>query len=163
MTNIIKNNSQAYGYKYASLSDIAEQGIEIPKMKTGTEEGIEYVFYYDTDLNEWIRGARVVIPENKSQNKAQQYASAITYARRVSTQMAKQLACTDDQDIEAEQPRATDKQIEYLTKLYSQDELNKITEYYQVANISDLPVDIVSQYISSGKQRNDEKKHNTQR
>ena len=34
---IVANTSKAYGYNYASLGDIANQGFEIPRMKTGTE------------------------------------------------------------------------------------------------------------------------------
>lgn len=87
--NIVANTSKAYGYNYASLGDIALQGFKIPKMKTGTEDGKEYVFYYDTDLKEWIRGAEIVVPENiitrdgkNKMNSAQLYGSALTYARR---------------------------------------------------------------------------------
>ena len=36
---IVANTSKAYGYNYASLSDIANQGFSIPKMKTGTDGG----------------------------------------------------------------------------------------------------------------------------
>ena len=163
---IIKNNTEGYGYKYASLGDIAEQGVEIPKMKTGTDEGIEYVYYYDTDLAEWIRGARVVIPENKGMNNAQLYASAVTYARRVTTQLAKQLACRDDEAIEEtdengemKKPRkATDAQIEYVKKLYSSEEQARICEHYKVEDIADLDQKIISQYIASARARNE--KHN---
>ena len=161
MTNIVKNNSQAYGYKYASLSDIAEQGVEIPKMKTGTEEGIEYVYYYDTELKEWIRGARVVVPDNKQQNKAQQYASGITYARRVTTQLAKQLACSDDQDIETDAPKpASEKQIEYMQKLYSQTDIDRILEHHSVDELEQLDANTVSEYIAMARRRNE--KHNQQ-
>lgn len=105
MADIVANKSKAYGYNYASLGDIAQQGFQIPKMKTGTEDGREYVFYYDSELKEWIRGALVVVPEMKGMNTAQQYGSALTYARRYTTLMALSLACDDDKKLEATAPK----------------------------------------------------------
>ena len=105
MADIVANKSKAYGYNYASLGDIAQQGFQIPKMKTGTEDGKEYVFYYDSELKEWIRGAEVVVPEMKGMNTAQQYGSALTYARRNTTLMALSLACDDDKKLEATAPK----------------------------------------------------------
>ena len=102
---IVKNQSKAYGYNYASLSDIVNQGFEIPKMKTGTEDGKEYVYYLDKELNEWIRGAEIVIPEMKGSNEAQKYGSAITYARRYTCHLALQLACDDDKKVETQAPK----------------------------------------------------------
>ena len=81
---IIKTDSKAYGYNYASLTDIVRQGYELPKMKTGTEDGKEYVYYYDVDLKEWIRGAQVVIPQLKGGNASQQYGAALTSKIRYS-------------------------------------------------------------------------------
>lgn len=98
---IIKNSTQGYGYSYASLGDIASQGISIPKMETRTEaNGKDYIYWYDTDLREWHRGAEIVIPQAKGMNTAQIYASAITYARRVTTHLATGIATADDQNIE---------------------------------------------------------------
>ena len=109
--NIVANTSKAYGYNYASLGDIALQGFKIPKMKTGTEEGREYVYYFDTDLKEWIRGAEIVVPENiisrdgkNKMNSAQLYGSALTYARRYTTLMALSLVCDEDKKLEAQSP-----------------------------------------------------------
>ena len=56
---VIKNSSQAYGYKYTSLADIANAGIKIPKMRTKVTENGEYVDYLDED-NTWQQGARIV-------------------------------------------------------------------------------------------------------
>lgn len=104
MADIVANKSKAYGYNYASLGDIASQGFPIPKMKTGTEDGKEYVFYYDTELKEWIRGAEIVVPQMKSMNTAQMYGSALTYARRYTTLMALSLVCDEDKKLEAQAP-----------------------------------------------------------
>ena len=104
MADIVANKSKAYGYNYASLGDIASQGFPIPKMKTGSEDGKEYVFYYDTELKEWIRGAEIVVPQMKSMNTAQMYGSALTYARRYTTLMALSLVCDEDKKLEAQAP-----------------------------------------------------------
>lgn len=173
MTNIVKNNSNGYGYSYASLGDIVAQGYTLPKMKTDLvfhgEQPIEYIYYYDSDIKEWIRGARVVLPEGKGMNKAQLYGAALTYARRYTALMALQLACSDDEVIEdidesgeKKTPRkASDKQIEYLKKLYNAEEQARIIQHYKVEKFEDLDAGIVSQYIASAQQRNKEyEKHN---
>lgn len=151
MEKIIKNESEGYGYSYASLSDIAKQGHEIPKMKTDTDaNGNEYVYYFDG--NEWQRGARVVIPSNKGMNEAQLYGSALTYARRYTTLMALQLVCDDDKELETSNEVATESQINYLIKLYTQEEIDKMVDYYKLASINELPKQVASQYISNRKQ-----------
>ena len=101
---LVKNNSKAYGYNYASLGDIVKQGFEIPKMRLVVHEGNDYVEYFDG--KEWQLGARVVVPEMKSSNEAQRYGSALTYARRYTAQMALQLVCDDDTKIETQAPKA---------------------------------------------------------
>lgn len=97
-SKIVKTNSKAYSYNYASLADIAEQGFEIPKMRISVHGSGDYVEYFDG--TDWQLGAKIVIPEMKGSNEAQRYASAVTYARRVTTQLALALACQDDQDVE---------------------------------------------------------------
>lgn len=104
MADIVANKSKAYGYNYASLGDIASQGFPIPKMKTGSEDGKEYVYYYDAELKEWTRGAEIVIPQMKSMNEAQRYGSALTYARRYTTLMALSLVCDEDKKLETQPP-----------------------------------------------------------
>lgn len=102
--NVVANKSKAYGYNYASLGDIANQGFEIPRMKTGTENDREYVYCYDKETKEWIRGAEIVIPQMKSMNTAQMYGSALTYARRYSVLMYLGLVCDEDKKLETESP-----------------------------------------------------------
>ena len=117
-SKIVVNDSKGYGYNYASLGDIANQGFKIPKMKTGTENEKEYVYYFDSELKEWIRGAEIVIPENivnssgkNKMNAAQLYGSALTYARRYTTLMALQLACDDDKNLESSPEEIKQKMI----------------------------------------------------
>lgn len=161
---IIKNNSNGYGYKYASLSDIAEQGVELPKMKTGTENGREYIFYYDTDLKDWVRGAAIVVPENKGMNAAQLYASAVTYARRVTVQLARSLACSDDAIIEdttadgdlKTEPKATEKQVNYIKQLYSPEKQAEICKYYKVDQLTELSMNDAKKAIETALKRNEE-------
>ena len=164
MTNIVKNNSTAYGYTYASLSDIAKQGYEIPKMKTVTEDGHEYIAYKDGE--EWIRGAEIIIPESERMNKAQLYGAALTYSRRYTALLALQLACEDDKTIEdidengerKTYPKCSKKQADYLEKLYDAENIAKMLAYYKVEQLSDLNTNQANEAISKALKRNE--KHN---
>ena len=95
---IIKNASKAFGYNYASLSDIVAQGQELPKMRLSVKDGNDYVEYFDG--SEWQTGARIVVPSMKGSNEAQAYGAALTYARRYTALMALSLACDDDKTVE---------------------------------------------------------------
>ena len=150
--NIVTTDTEGHGYRYASLSDIAKQGFEIPKMKTETDpvSHKEYVYYFDKELKEWIRGAQVVIPEGtKMMNSAQLYGSALSYARRYTTLLADSLACEDDQAIEELAPtnRASDKQIAFMKKLYTNEEIAQIMSFNNIEDIRDLDKEKVSKYI----------------
>lgn len=109
MTNIVQNNSKGYGYNYASLADLAlhleKNGKKIPQMRTAVEytpdgRRFEFIEYLDEKQNAWTRGATIVIPDGKGMNAAQLYASGVTYARRVTLQLAESLATTDDSLVE---------------------------------------------------------------
>lgn len=159
MADIVANKSKAYGYNYASLGDIAQQGFQIPKMKTGTEDGKEYVFYYDSELKEWIRGALVVVPEMKGMNTAQQYGSALTYARRYTTLMALSLACDDDKKLEATAPKGQnlwdgleDKGLKDLAdefrQLYDKDEQERILKGLNLNKAEEIGKVDLQKYIN---------------
>lgn len=98
---VVKNISKAYGYNYASLSDIVNAGFAIPAMRIKPTEYGEFVEYIDNN-GEWQTGAKIVVPEMKGSNDAQKYGSALTYARRYTVQMALGLACADDDKIETQ-------------------------------------------------------------
>ena len=109
---IVKNTSKAgsgnYGYNYASLADIAEQGFDIPEMRivnVFTPDGTTYIGdwieYKDKEGN-WQRGSRIIEAELKGMNPMQSRGSAETYARRYTTLMALQLAGQDDTKVEDE-------------------------------------------------------------
>lgn len=136
---LVGNLSSGYNYKYASLADIAKQGFKIPKMKiqthTANEFMTDYVYYYDEDLKEWIQGARVVIPEMKSGNKAQMYGAAVTYARRFTTLMALGLATDDDVQIEEAREDKQEVKNNVSTKLASD---KQIWRLQNKANPKDL-------------------------
>lgn len=100
---IIKNTSQAYGYKFSSLADISRAGVEIPQMRVKPTELGDYIEYLDKN-GDWQIGAKIVVPEMKGCNSAQAYGSALTYARRYTTQLARKLACDDDVKVEKQKP-----------------------------------------------------------
>lgn len=98
-SKVLKNKSQAYGYKYSSLADIANAGFEIPKMRVNATEFGEFIEYLD-DKGEWQMGAKVVVPDMKGSNEAQRYGSGLTYARRYTAMLALSLVCGDDDAVE---------------------------------------------------------------
>ena len=112
MGQIIGNKSDGHNYHYASLADIARQGIEIPPMRvvpltdehgniqTANGQPIEYVEAYITQLGDWVRGARIVVPSSTRSNEAQNYGAALTYARRYTVLTLLGIACDDDDKIE---------------------------------------------------------------
>lgn len=154
--NVVANRSKAYGYNYASLGDIAAQGFTIPKMKTGTEEGREYVYYFDADLKEWVRGAEVVIPQVKGMNVAQMYGSALTYARRYTTLMALSLVCDEDKKLEAQSPSGIfDEPVKGLKdladefrKLYTAEEQDRILKGLHYERAEDIGRVDLEKYIN---------------
>lgn len=160
---IVANTSKAYGYNYAALSDIAKQGFTIPKMKTGTEGEREYVYYFDAEIKEWIRGAEIVIPENivsangkNKMNKAQLYGSALTYARRYTCLLALQLACDDDKKIEADkdtifdEPTPTDIKAlaDEFKKLFTKEEQVRILNGLKITEVEQIGYTDLQKYIA---------------
>ena len=126
---LVKNNSKAYGYNYASLGDIVKQGFEIPRMRIVVHEGNDYIEYFDGE--NWQLGARIVVPEMRGSNEAQRYGSALTYARRYTAQMALQLVCDDDTKIETQAPKTIvtfdlKKADEQIKKATTAEEVRKI-------------------------------------
>lgn len=156
--NVVANKSKAYGYNYASLGDIANQGFEIPRMKTGTENDREYVYCYDKETKEWIRGAEIVIPQMKSMNTAQMYGSALTYARRYSVLMYLGLVCDEDKKLEAQSPsgifdepivKASVKDLaDEFRKLYTQEEQDRILAGLKYERAEDIGIVDLQKYVN---------------
>lgn len=130
-SKIVRADSKGYGYSYASLSDIAKAGFEIPKMRVKpTDDGRQFIEYKDGD--DWLLGAQIITEfENAGMNDCQAYGSALTYARRYTAQLALGLAVDDDKNVEtagseqrsqstakayADRP-ATDKQIATIKQM----------------------------------------------
>lgn len=64
-------------------------------------------------------------------------------------------------DSKMNKKKASDKQIEYLRKLYNAEEQARIIQHYKVEKFEDLDAYVVSQYIASAQKRNEEyTKHN---
>lgn len=170
-SRIITKGSKGYGYTYASLADIYGAGFEGPKVKTVTEpDGRDFMYYWDEDFKEWIRGAEIVIPEGKGMNKAQLMGSALSYSYRYTTILYNRLATSDDEIIEnidekgekkSEKKKVTDKQIEdaraqmfatdpecateaqitYLRRLYTPEEIIKVCARNKWQDITKIPFD----------------------
>lgn len=149
-TQLVANLSKGYNYKYASLGDIAKQGYKIPKMKIQCEplgeRLIEYIYYYDDDTEQWVQGARVVIPDLKNGNEAQKYGAAVTFARRFTTLMALGLATDDDVQIEVSEEYdpnndtgevLRDTQKEVISKWDSQT-IKSMCTYFGIKNLNDM-------------------------
>ena len=167
---VIKNASQGYGYKYSSLADLAEAGVDIPKMRVKPTEFGEFIEYLDKDGN-WQTGAKIVEFEAKGMNRAQMYGSALTYARRYTVQMAEQVACDDDKGVESSKPAngaqkrsggfssgPTEKQLCFLAKLYreggmSEEDIKKYTDVAKTKTAIE-----VGQTIKNAKARLEQKK-----
>lgn len=129
-SKIIKASSKAgsdkFGFGYASLSDIAKAGIELPKMRLTVVDGKQFIEYLDGD--DWQLGAEVITDfKSAGMNACQAYGSALTYARRYTAQLALGLAVDDDKNVETagvqqrskqfvDKP-ATDKQIALIREL----------------------------------------------
>jgi len=134
---LIGNKSSGYNYKYTSLGDLVIAGVEIPPMRVsalvdgeqtpvldGNGQPIEYIEalrqFADGSGNireEWIRGARIVIPSGNKMNEAQAYGSALTYARRYTALTVLGIACDDDNKIEVHsKEESEEQQLENITK-----------------------------------------------
>ena len=101
MNTTIRKNSQGYGYKYTDLAEIHRHMDEVELryyQEVETVDGEDFIITHilDADDNEVrkCRGCRVVKVSGK--NPAQDYGSALTYARRYSLLLAFGLATADD-------------------------------------------------------------------
>jgi hypothetical protein len=99
--NTIRKNSQGYGYKYTDLAEIHRHMEEVglsyyQEIETVGDEDyiVTHIINTDDEVVRKCRGCRVVKVSGK--NPAQDYGSALTYARRYSLLLAFGLATADD-------------------------------------------------------------------
>lgn len=107
---LVAASSKGYNYKYTSLADLVKQDIKLPPMRVATLESADGtpviidgqpVEYIEAKVNdEWIRGARIVVPKGKQTNATQDYGAALTYARRYTALTVLGIACDSDDKIE---------------------------------------------------------------
>lgn len=102
---------------------------------------------------EWLQGARVVQAVLMGNNNpAQEQGSALTYARRYSLLMAFGLATEDDDAQSLTKPKeikkATQKQIEILSKYYEGENLNKLLQANKLERLEDISIQKASDLIS---------------
>ena len=148
---IVKSESKAYGYNYASLADIVNQGFTLPVMETRNVDGETYMGWLD-DKGTWHQGAPLVVPEMKGMNAAQAMGSALTYARRYTAQMALGLACDDDAKLEKtkDAPEATGKiygsKVDFRAvreKINSINNADELVKYWMGLKLSDKQANIL--------------------
>lgn len=149
---IVKSNSKAYGYNYASLADIVNQGFDLPTMETRNIDGQIFMGWLD-DKNEWHQGAPLVVPEMKGMNAAQAMGSALTYARRYTAQMALGLACDDDTKLEKSSPAPAKSytKIDFnavRAKVTVIDSLSELEKYWSDLHLTPKQLEVVKPIFS---------------
>ena len=115
MSTTIRKNSQGYGYRYTDLAEIhrhmEETGLRYYQ-EVETVDGEDFIITHILDASDKLirkcRGCRVVKVSGK--NPAQDYGSALTYARRYSLLLAFGLATADDDaaSLNPVEPRAVE-------------------------------------------------------
>ena len=165
MKNKVTKNQTAkvgekYSYKYVDIAQIHEYldandlGYYQYIDRLDGDDYIMTVRIVNGEELPALRGARVVdatlIGVN---NPAQQQGSALTYARRYSLLMAFGLATEDDDaqslTVEAEEKKATPKQIELLKKYYTGDNLDKLLETNKLEKLEDITMNKASGLIGT--------------
>ena len=142
---MVKTSSKGYNYNYASLADIAKAGHEIPKMRIKPTPDGDYIEYYDGE--EWQIGAKIVIPQMAKSNDAQMYGAAVTYARRVTAQLALQLVCSDDDKVEThseDDAKANEKRN--ANRMSFDDIRKKLSELNTITEVNAFAKDVAKEY-----------------
>lgn len=160
----VSKNKNGYGYKYTDLAQIHEYLESI---------GARYYQYIDRiDSDDYImtvpiidgkelparRGVKIVDAVlNGIKNPAQEQGSATTYARRYSLLMAFGLATEDDDAQKLTKPstsqekiiKATAKQVEILSKVYTGENLEKLLNANGITKLEDLSIQKASAIIKA--------------
>lgn len=165
----IGKNQDGYGYKYTDLAQINEY-LESEGMSyyqyTERIENDDYVMtvpIIDGKEQPARRGVKIVDAVLQGiKNPAQEQGSATTYARRYSLLMAFGLATEDDDGQSLTQPtkqqpkkqvasKVTEKQIEVINSLYSEEEIKQALDIVKKEKLEDLTVVEASSLISKRK------------
>lgn len=169
MQSRITKNAKGYGYKYTDLSEIhkllEENDLSYYQFVL-TEGDTDYVYTVriDADGNEGkpIRGARVVLGalSGGKSNPAQDYGSALTYARRYSLLMAYGLATTDDDAESLSQKRQEPQQNQKVAAAearaavmknfnsLNKDQQAKVAEHYGFKDIVNMTQEQADRYLA---------------
>lgn len=156
MNKVIKKKSSGYGYEYASLADLVEQGCAMPHMKIEIEDGKQFLWFYDESLKEWLRGAEIVIPEMAKANAAQRYGAALTYAFRYVTQMFNRVATGDDaliEDIDDKGERKTAQTAEKAPKRTKKQEVITPEVEKQMAEVAEMRKQMFAEDLATDEQK----------
>lgn len=137
---LIKKNAKAYKYNYTDLAEITkllqQNGIEYFQF-IEPYEGNDYIMTVIVDPatgeGQTVRGCKVIEPHaGLSDNPAQQYGAAITYARRYSLLMAFGLATVDDDAASLRQSKpATLKEIQQYETMCARRNLDPQATYQE--------------------------------
>ena len=151
---IVTTASQGYNYNYASLGDIARAGYQIPLMRIKPTELGEFIEYKD-DAGEWQIGAKIVIPQMAKSNDAQMYGAAVTYARRVTAQLALGIVCSDDEKVETQNQEQAEANEKHNKTRMSFDEMRtKLDSLKTIAEVNAFAKEVSSVYLNpTDKQR----------
>lgn len=148
-----------YSYKYVDIAQIHDF-LEENNMsyyqyidRIDNDDYIMTVKIIDGKESQPLRGSRVVDATlYGNDNPAQKQGSALTYARRYSLLMAFGLATEDDDaqslNTNKETKKATVKQLGMIEELCTDEEIDKLYDFYKIYSLDELTIEQASAIIS---------------
>ena len=142
MYHIVKKNAKAYKYNYTDLAEITKlldrNGIDYYQYVEPHENGSDYIITAiktpDGKGERHVMGCKIIEPRaGQTDNPAQFYGAALTYARRYSLLMAFGLATTDDDAASLRQSKpATIKEIQQYEATCGRRNIDPQAKYAEV-------------------------------